>query len=196
MHTIKLSLHPIRDGEVVSATILKQRKRNDYWVNEEVIAFNSNEPGAERQVLLEDNQRIVVEGSSNVAVVYDKEQRAAVPRPAGIMVPVSTPVNTDGDESPSTPADELAMKGDALQQATAQELRDKAISMAREKLKEQQQEKERPPNGQPAGRVEAHSTEPGMTVSSVPPAPKKDDKAPVASVAKPSWPPSKTGGAK
>lgn len=204
MKTVKISFHPIRDGEVVSATILKQRKRADYWVNEDMIAVNSNEPGAERQILLDDSQRLVVEATSDVQVVYDKTQNAAVPRKSVEPKPPATPVDADGEElSPETPAVDLAQTGKELQTLAQREARDRAITEARERIKAQQQNpqaalKEHEKLLQQVGGTSetsvdqskkdeiapgpkqdpAHPTEPGSTVSNPPPPAKPNDQPP------------------
>lgn len=79
MKAIVVEVHAIRDGERVSASVIVERRRSDHWVREKVTDVMSGMPDSKRRILLEDDQRVVIEGRSNVEYVFDKEQNASVP---------------------------------------------------------------------------------------------------------------------
>jgi hypothetical protein len=140
MKVIKFSIHPAADGEVVNAAVSIQRKRGDAWLIDEVISIVSNQAGAERTLVLDDTQRIVIEGTSNTEVVYDREQNAAVTRPVERPPVKATPPSTDGDEDTGPSLIDKAMGGSEFNALKEQERRDQAIQAAKEKLAQQQKE--------------------------------------------------------
>lgn len=137
MKVIKLTISAASDGEVVSGSLTTQRKRGDTWIVEDVITVISGQPGAERTMVLDDTQRLLIEGTSNTEVVYDKEQSAAVIRP--VERPQASPsrLNTDGDEDTGPSLVDESMRGPGLTALQEQERRDRAITEARQKLEEQ-----------------------------------------------------------
>ena len=137
MKSIKISVNAIRDGEVASGTIVKQRKRGEAWLNEESIAVVSGEPGSERTFVLDNDQRLIVEAVSNVKVVYDRAQAMATPQASPLVRQFTSPVDTDGDESPQKPALDRAMEPRQMEIAAAEERRLAAIAAARQKLRNQ-----------------------------------------------------------
>jgi hypothetical protein len=137
MKSIKISVNAIRDGEVASGAIMKQRKRGETWVNEETISIVSGEPGSERTFILDNDQRLIIEAVSNVKVVYDREQSVATPQISPLVRQVASPVDTDGDESPQKPALDRALEPRQLEIAAAEERRLAAIAAARQKLRNQ-----------------------------------------------------------
>lgn len=135
MKVIKLSVAAANDGDVVSGSLTIQRKKGEAWTNEEVITVVSGQPGADRTLVLDDTQRLLIEGTSNTETVYDRSQNAAVRRPIERPNVVATPPDHDGDED--TPRDktaEGAIGGAGFGDLQAQERRDQAISEARRKL--------------------------------------------------------------
>ena len=138
MKSIKVGVFAVFDGDVVTASLIVQRKRGDSWVNESAITVLSGQPDSERIMLLEDNQRLVVEGSSNTRTIYDRSQMAAVPVRSASPMAKHTPETTDGDESPVVPADLRAQVGEEFMDLLTQEQRDQAVTVARLKLKELQ----------------------------------------------------------
>lgn len=136
MKSVKVIVSAIRDGEVVSGVFVKQRRRGDTWLNEESINVVSGEPGSERTFLLGDDQRLIIEGRSDMKVVYDRGQGAALPVRSQEPRPAPTPPDTDGTESPEVPAVELAQRPAELAALQAQEKRDAAITAARLRLKQ------------------------------------------------------------
>lgn len=136
MKSVRVIVSAIRDGEVVSGVFVKQRKRGDAWLNEESINVVSGEPGSERTFLLGNDQRLIIEGQSDVKIVYDRNQSVALPVQSREPRPEPTPPDTDGTESPATPAVELAQRPAELAALQAQEKRDAAITAARLRLKQ------------------------------------------------------------
>jgi nucleoid-associated protein YgaU len=160
MKTIKLAILPAADNEVVSATLSIQRKKGDSWTVDEVITIISGQPGAERTLLLDDSQRIVVEGTSNIETVFDKEQSAAVTRTVTRTLVGPTPVSDDGVEgdTPFTKTSAAALAGVGFAEAQAEERRAAAVTAARERLQQQQAEQRM------AEERKAPSTEPTQKV--------------------------------
>jgi len=134
MKLIKFAIFEAVDGEIVSGTITKQKKRGEAWVVEDVTAFSTDEGHGERVFLLEDEQRLIIEGAASTKIIYDKEQNAARPVPMPQKRPI-TAAGADADESPAVPAVELAQSGKGYMAALEQERRDKLITEARERVK-------------------------------------------------------------
>ena len=78
MYMVTISISPVREGERASGSVAVEEKQGDFWKRVEVLSLISNTADQERKLLLSDRQRIVVEGSGAQAVVYDREQNAAV----------------------------------------------------------------------------------------------------------------------
>jgi hypothetical protein len=139
MYSLKITLLPYSDSERASGTLVKQRLRNDTWVNEEEIVIVSGDPGAERTMVLDDSQRIIMGAKSTRQVVFDKGQMAAVPgdHPA----PAPTPLSTDGDEVSDTPnMFDKSLTPNELRIAREREARDRAITEARLKMDKEKNE--------------------------------------------------------
>lgn len=89
MYVVKLEIHAIRDGEVASGTFLVQRLRNNTWSNERELTFVSKDVSSQRNIALEDDQRLVISAKSNVQTTMDRAQMAHVtvqpdlPKPNG-----------------------------------------------------------------------------------------------------------------
>lgn len=156
MKVVKLGITAANEGEVVSGTITIQRKRNDSWSVEDVITVISGQPGADRTMVLDDTQRLVIEGTSNMQTVYDRGQNAAVRVPIEPTLK-ATPMSTDGDEgdTPKEKTAEGALSGAGFSDLQRQEQRDAAITAARQKVADAQKTKEAAqPQPNSAGLVE------------------------------------------
>lgn len=136
MKVIKVSVNAARDGEVVSGVFMKQRRKGSAWTNEESITVVSGQPGSERTFVLDNDQRLVIEGQSDQQIVMDRAQMAAVPQRVIIPPRPPTPPSNDGEETstPSTPGSR-DMSVQELTAAQQQERRDAAITAARLALK-------------------------------------------------------------
>lgn len=81
MKIVKVEVLPIRDGETVSATIIQEQKKGEAWNRVKAWDVESGTPDASRRVMLDDNERLVIEGRSSTVTVFDQAQNAAVPMP-------------------------------------------------------------------------------------------------------------------
>jgi hypothetical protein len=78
MKMIKVELLPARDGDVVKGVLREQKRIGQGWV--EVQRYELG-PGAARVVLLEDDERIIIEGKASTKVIVDPIQGAAMEVP-------------------------------------------------------------------------------------------------------------------
>ncbi len=140
MYKIELKISAISEAEAASAVLVRQKNRSGTWINEEQINVTSADPP--RVLLLENDQRVVVQGHSNVVQVYDRTQMMATSQM--VPVPATTTTPPDGDESPPSEVIQQRnikawMEEDRLAAArTAARLRLKAI--AKEVAKEAKNE--------------------------------------------------------
>lgn len=169
MKVVVIEMRAAADGEVVSGKIVVERRRTDYWVRENEIMVVSNQEGARRELLLADNQRLVVEGTADVEVVFDRTQSAAVPKQVA-RTTVASPPDTDGEERDTGAIAEAAISGAGIDRAMAEERQAAAISAARQRLAEARRE---PP---PKLRVEPP---PEPAIDPVPPDEPKPEPTPV-----------------
>lgn len=132
MKVVKIEVHPIRDDEQVSGSIIIQRKRGDSWMQVRAISVISDTPTAMQNVPLQDDERVIVELSTTAKRVYDPVQKAVVAAPA----PPSRPAGPEEDDySSEVPLDEQSLRGDNLKQHLDQMQRDRLLTEARAKLK-------------------------------------------------------------
>lgn len=189
MKMVKIGFFPIGEGEIVSGTIAKLRRKSDSWVVDETLTVVSNGTEPLTEIRLDENQRLVIDVATSSKVVMDKEQNAAVQVPVAPKAPAPYSV-LDGEERDTPPIAELAIAGVGMKDALTQEQRDRAVTEARNRLKEQQ----KAPIGATeirAKEAEATATAPFQTTttpSTTPPTP--PDTPPVA----PTWPPKGVGG--
>lgn len=78
MYVIAIELCSMRDDEQVSGCVCVEERFGNSWKRMEAFPVLSGDPSAARRLVLKDNQRLVVEASSNTKVVYDAKQNAAV----------------------------------------------------------------------------------------------------------------------
>lgn len=139
MLILKVGLHAMRDGERASGTLSIDQKKGDSWTRIRNIDLVSGTPGAEQTVPLESGQRISFEGSSNVEIVYDRVQNAAVPRPK--LAP-QRPAGAEEDEySPEKPLADIAAEQfeEQKRQAALQKVREERAAQEAVIRKEAQQ---------------------------------------------------------
>lgn len=79
MYSVKIELGSVRDGEKASASVAIEERRGSGWTRSEVRTILSGEPEAKRSLVLRNDQRVVIEGKSDVEVRFDPVQNAAVP---------------------------------------------------------------------------------------------------------------------
>lgn len=94
MKIVTVEVLPVRDGETVSATIIQEQRRSETWNRVKAWDVMSGTPEAKRRIMLEDNERVVVEGRADTTLVYDPEQKAAIPMPSD---PVKAAAKVDED---------------------------------------------------------------------------------------------------
>jgi hypothetical protein len=78
MKLIKIELLPARDGQTVKGVLREQKRIGQGWVE---IERHVLDQGAARVVLLEDDERIIIEGRASTKVVVDPIQGAAMEVP-------------------------------------------------------------------------------------------------------------------
>lgn len=78
MKVVNIEICGVNDGDRVSATVIQERKRGDNWNRLKSWDVTSGMPEAKRKILLEDDERLVIEGREVEKIVFDKNQNAAV----------------------------------------------------------------------------------------------------------------------
>lgn len=73
MQTIELQVHPIRDGEKATGLVVVERRQGDAWIRVREWDVSSADKSAYRKVVIEDDQRLIVEPRPATEVVYDRE---------------------------------------------------------------------------------------------------------------------------
>lgn len=74
MKVLQITVNSIREGEEVVANLMVEQKKGETWNRTKVVTVTSGTPEATRQLVLEDNERLVIEGDTKKKVVYDREQ--------------------------------------------------------------------------------------------------------------------------
>jgi hypothetical protein len=89
MKIVRIEVLPASDGDVVAALVVLQKQSGSAWTEVERHVVLSSEHRGARQLLLEEDERVVVDGRTQVELVMDKEQNAVVTRPkAGVITPL------------------------------------------------------------------------------------------------------------
>lgn len=80
MRQVEVEFKSTRNGEVLEGRYVLEKRAGpgSPWKEVEVIAVRSGTAGAKRQFLLEENERVVVEGGEDVAPIFHREQSAAM----------------------------------------------------------------------------------------------------------------------
>lgn len=73
MKQVRIEVLPARDGDTVMSAIVVERERAGRWIKIEEHIVKSN---TSRVLLLEDDERIVVEANVQSVLVVDKEQNS------------------------------------------------------------------------------------------------------------------------
>ncbi len=77
MKVVKVEILPARDGEVVTAVITEETKKGGSWKEGSKNTVQSGTREASRSILLDDDDRVIIEGKVEAETVLDLEQRAA-----------------------------------------------------------------------------------------------------------------------
>lgn len=80
MLKLEVDVEVVKAGDTGTATIYIEKKRGETWHREETIVVEPGAKDSARTLLVENDQRIVIEGWSETTMVYDREQMANVPR--------------------------------------------------------------------------------------------------------------------
>jgi len=78
MKLVKIEILPARDSDVVRCLIRQQRRKGGTWEEIERHIVSSGTPEASRVMLLEDDERVIVEGGAMRKTIIDHEQMAAM----------------------------------------------------------------------------------------------------------------------
>lgn len=76
MKIIKVEVLAVRQTEQVSANLHVEKQKGTMWNRTRVISVVSGQPDALREFLLEDDERLIIEGASRKIVEYDRNQSA------------------------------------------------------------------------------------------------------------------------
>jgi len=79
--SVQVIVSGAHDGEQVSVTLRVERQEGTKWLQVKEMNYTSGHGGAERKLLLEDNERLVVEGVADTETYFDKNQNAYLQRP-------------------------------------------------------------------------------------------------------------------
>lgn len=77
MKVVEIDIKPIRETESVVATVVIEAKEGDEWNRKRGWDLSSKTDKMDRRFMLEDNERLVIEGKALLAPVYNQDQRAA-----------------------------------------------------------------------------------------------------------------------
>jgi hypothetical protein len=77
MKIVNIEVLPAKDGEVVTAIITEETQKSGSWKEGSKSTVQSGTPEAKRTVLLDDDDRVIIEGRVEAMVTLDKEQSAA-----------------------------------------------------------------------------------------------------------------------
>lgn len=76
MKSVRVEVLAVRQTEQVTANFHVERLKGTTWNRTRVITVVSGQPDAVREFLLEDDERLVIEGATRKIVEYDREQNA------------------------------------------------------------------------------------------------------------------------
>jgi len=134
MKTVKVAIEAASDDEVAVAIISYQRKRGDTWIQENQVTILSDQPENERTILLDDDQRLVIEGQSNKVLVQDvanfTSRYETDPEFPKRFRP--TPPDRDGEEKDTPDLVKEAQRPENIAKAQAEEARAAAITQGRQ----------------------------------------------------------------
>lgn len=77
MKTVRILIQAVRTGERVSSVVRIERRRGNAWTQEREYTAMSGDKSADRTLLLQDDQRLIIEGQAAVEMVMDPAQFCA-----------------------------------------------------------------------------------------------------------------------
>lgn len=78
MKVIKIEINSINETEEVVANLFLEQRKGETWNRSKVITVVSGQGENSRQLILNDDERLVVEGKTSRKVVFDAGQNAVV----------------------------------------------------------------------------------------------------------------------
>lgn len=85
MIVVEMFVRSSSSEEKGSSVITIEKKIGEVWEKVKVWPVTLGSKEANKKILLEEGQRVIVEGSAARALVYDKDQMALVVAPRGIL---------------------------------------------------------------------------------------------------------------
>ena len=82
MKIVEVNIRASEAGEVAYGVVAVQRRDegSSTWYTDRAFFIRSDDMSANRSMLLEDNERVIVEGRSNVEMVFDAKQNMMMPK--------------------------------------------------------------------------------------------------------------------
>src|SRR4029077_14457218 len=77
MKVVNIEILPAKDGEVVTAVITEETQQGGSWKEGSKNTVYSGTPEAKRSILLDDDDRVVIEGKVEAETVFDRDQGSA-----------------------------------------------------------------------------------------------------------------------
>ena len=74
MKVINIALQPAGQGQTVIGFAAVQKREGSRWITTDIFQLRTGDPSQSRQMLLEDDERIIIQGTSNVEQKYDPDQ--------------------------------------------------------------------------------------------------------------------------
>jgi hypothetical protein len=77
MKVVNIEILPAKDGEVVTAVITEETQKGGSWKEGTKTTVQSGTPEAKRSLLLDEDDRVIIEGRVEAEVIYDPVQGSA-----------------------------------------------------------------------------------------------------------------------
>lgn len=120
MKVVKVEILPAKDDEVVTATIIEQTNKDGNWMETANYSAQSGTVEARRTILLDEDDRVIIEGKVEHMTVYDPGQMSAKKVPLGAKAEEAAKY----DEEQKKKHDEMVQKEkDDLEEKKPEELK-------------------------------------------------------------------------
>lgn len=117
---------PIRDGESPTVSYTIERLRDGVWTKEKVVDVSAGDKDASRKILLDNDQRLVVQAVKADKTVYDPKQSAVVAEGSESNLPMTAEgryrVMQEEERQKQKEADERKAKESAETQGNERQL--------------------------------------------------------------------------
>lgn len=91
MFMLEVNMRAVRDSEKPSVRYVVEQKRGSDWVRDKVVDVTAGQPDTRRELLINDDERVVIEPVVQDNIVYNREEMAAVPAAANPQLAPNTP---------------------------------------------------------------------------------------------------------